>query len=59
MFRTASGTTYAPAAAGYRNEIVKVGEKFFEFVDENEMAEWAEFQIGRGLGTDKVFGSVS
>ena len=56
---TASGTTYASAAAGDGNEIVNIGEKFVEVVDENGTTTWAKFQVCRGLGKDKVLGSVS
>ena len=56
---TASGTTYASAAAGDCNEIVNIGEKFVEVVDENGTTTWAKFQVCRGLGKDKVLGSVS
>ena len=56
---TASGTTYASAAASDGNEIVNIGDKFVEVVDENGTTTWAKFQVCRGLGKVNVLGSVS
>ena len=38
---------------------MNIGEKFVEVVDENGTTTWAKFQVFRGLGKDKVLGSVS
>ena len=56
---TASGTTYSSAAENQSEDIVNVGEKFVEVVDENGTASWAKFQMCKGLGQEKILGSVS
>ena len=56
---TASGTTYSSAAEHQGGSITNVGEKFVEVVDENGTTTWAKFQMCKGLGQDKILGSVS
>jgi hypothetical protein len=56
---TASGTTYSSAAEKQAEAIVNVGQKYVQVVDEYGIESWAKFQICKGLGQDKILGSVS
>ena len=56
---TASGVTYSSAAESQAEDIIDVGEKFVETVDENGVTSWAKFQMCKGLGNGKILGSVS
>lgn len=51
---TASATSYSSASADPKEDIVNVGEKFAETVDENGATSWAKFQTCRGLRRDEV-----
>lgn len=44
---TASGTTYSSAAEKQAEDIVNLGQKYVQVVDENGSESWAKFQIGR------------
>jgi hypothetical protein len=55
---TASGTTYS-SAASQAEDIVNVGQKYVKVTDGKGAVSWAKFQMCRGLGKDKVLGSVS
>ena len=56
---TASGTTYSSAAEKQAEDIVNLGQKYVQVVDEYGKESWAKFQICKGLGHDKILGSVS
>lgn len=56
---TASGTTYSSAAEKQAEDIVNLGQKYVQVVDENGSESWAKFQICQGLGRNRILGSVS
>jgi hypothetical protein len=56
---TASGTTYSSAAEKQAEDIVNMGQKYVQVVDEYGVESWAKFQMCKGLGNDKILGSVS
>jgi hypothetical protein len=56
---TASGTTYSSAAEKQAEDIVNMGQKFIQVVDDYGVESWAKFQMCKGLGNDKILGSVS
>ena len=56
---TASGTTYSSAAEKQAEAIVNMGQKFVEAVDEKGNVSWAKFQMCKGLGQNRILGSVS
>ena len=56
---TASGTVYSSAAEKQAEDIVNLGQKYVQVVDEYGKESWAKFQICKGLGQDKILGSVS
>ena len=56
---TATGTTYSSAAEKQFEDIVNIGEKVVETVDEHGNVNWAKFQICKGLSKGKILGSVS
>ena len=56
---TASGTTYSSAAAKEAEQIVNVGQKYVQVVDELGYETWAKFQMCKGLGQKRILGSVS
>jgi hypothetical protein len=56
---TATGTTYSSAAEKQAENIVNVGQKFVQVVDEKGNESWAKFQMCRGLGQNRILGSVS
>lgn len=56
---TASGTTYSSAAEKQAEAIVNMGQKCVEAVDEKGNVSWAKFQMCKGLGQNRILGSVS
>lgn len=56
---TASGTTYSSAAEKQAEDIVNVGQKYVQVVDDKGNESWAKFQICKGLGANRILGSVS
>ena len=56
---TATGTTYSSAAAKQTEEIVNLGQRYVQVTDERGTESWAKFQICKGLGANRILGSVS
>ena len=56
---TATGTTYASAADKQSGDIVNIGEKVVETIDEHGITSHVKFQMCKGLGEGKILGSVS
>ena len=56
---TATGTTYSSAAAKQSEEIVNLGQRYVQVTDEKGRESWAKFQICKGLGANRILGSVS
>ena len=56
---TASGTTYSSAAEKQAEAIMNMGQKYVETVDEKGNVSWAKFQMCKGLGQNRILGSVS
>jgi hypothetical protein len=47
---TASGTTYSSAAEKQAEDIVNMGQKYVQVVDEYGVESWAKFQMCKGFG---------
>ena len=56
---TASGTTYSSAAEKDVEQIINVGQKYVQVVDSRGNESWAKFQMCKGLGQNRILGSVS
>ena len=56
---TASGTTYTSAAKKQAEDIVNIGQKYVLVVDDEGTESWAKFQMCKGLGQNRIWGSVS
>ena len=56
---TATGTTYSSATAKQSEGIVNLGQRYVQVTDEKGRESWATFQICKGLGANRILGSVS
>ena len=56
---TTSSTAYASTAGKQAEAIVNVGERYIRVVDDHGAESLAKFQMCKGLGQDKILGSVS
>ena len=56
--KTTSGTTCSSAAEQQAEDTANVSQRYIRVVDDRGMESWAKFEMCKGLGQDKILGSV-